>query len=94
MIVLLILFKKKTCSHADKFFFSLHVHTKHTKSVNFKYKQIYGNFLPNKGHLLVRWYFKLHHQKPTATYLPLLTKGQLAEFSVVLGILIGTPLNF
>lgn len=53
-----------------------------------------GIFYLNKGHLPVRWYFKLHHQKPTATYLPLLAKGQLAEYSVVLGILIGTPLNF
>lgn len=75
------------------FFFTACAH-KHTKSVNFSINRSMGIFYLNKGHLPVRWYFKLHHQKPTATYRPLLTKGQLAEFSVVLGILIGTPLNF
>lgn len=77
MIVLLILFLKKTCLHAYKFFFTACAH-KHTKSLNFKDKQIY--YL-NKGHL--HCYFKLHHQKPTATYLHLLTISQIAEFSVV-----------
>lgn len=76
MIVLLILFLKKTCLHAYKFFFTACAH-KHTKSLNYKDKQI--NL--NKGHL--HCYFKLHHQKPTATYLHLLTISQISEFSVV-----------
>lgn len=53
MIVLLILFLKKTCLHAYKFFFTACAH-KHTKSLNYKDKQIYGNFLTlTKGTYIV-----------------------------------------
>lgn len=70
MIVLLILFLKKTCLHAYKFFFTACAH-KHTKSLNFKDKQIYGNFLTlTKGTYIVILSCIIKNQRPlTYTYL-------------------------
>lgn len=70
MIVLLILFLKKTCLHAYKFFFTACAH-KHTKSLNYKDKQIYGNFLTlTKGTYIVILSCIIKNQRPlTYTYL-------------------------
>lgn len=64
MIVLLILFLKKTCLHAYKFFFTACAH-KHTKSLNYKDKQIYGNFLTlTKGFYIVILSCIIKNQRP------------------------------
>lgn len=61
--------------------FSLHVHTNTQKVYILRINRSMEIFYLNKGHL--HCYFKLHHQKPTATYLHLLTISQISEFSVV-----------